>query len=388
MKDFEFHNPVRIFFGKDQLEKITTQISKKDKVLILYGSGSILKNGVYNQIKETLKDFDVVEFGGIESNPCYETAMKAVKLIREKNVDFLLAVGGGSVIDATKFIAAAVLYDGNDPWDILSKGETITKSMPLGVVLTLPATGTEMNMNSVMTRKTTQEKLSFSSPFSYPRFSFLLPEAAASLPLRQVANGIVDAFVHVIEQYLTYPVNAPLQDRFAESILLTLIEEGPKVYANPADYDAMANLMWCATMALNGLIQCGVPGDWSVHSIGHELTALHDIDHARTLAIVLPGLWTVLKDEKREKLLQYGERVWNITGGTEEERITRTINRTVEFFESLDIKTRLSDYGVNQDTIDKIVRRLENRGMISFGDRQLITPVVVRKVLEHQLRVI
>lgn len=388
MKDFEFHNPVRIFFGKDQLEKITTQISKKDKVLILYGSGSILKNGVYNQIKETLKDFDVVEFGGIESNPCYETAMKAVKLIREKNVDFLLAVGGGSVIDATKFIAAAVLYDGNDPWDILSKGETITKSMPLGVVLTLPATGTEMNMNSVMTRKTTQEKLSFSSPFSYPRFSFLLPEAAASLPLRQVANGIVDAFVHVIEQYLTYPVNAPLQDRFAESILLTLIEEGPKVYANPADYDAMANLMWCATMALNGLIQCGVPGDWSVHSIGHELTALHDIDHARTLAIVLPGLWTVLKDEKREKLLQYGERVWKITGGTEEERITRTINRTVEFFESLDIKTRLSDYGVNQDTIDKIVRRLENRGMISFGDRQLITPVVVRKVLEHQLRVI
>jgi len=357
-------------------------------VLILYGSGSILKNGVYNQIKETLKDFDVVEFGGIESNPCYETAMKAVKLIREKNVDFLLAVGGGSVIDATKFIAAAVLYDGNDPRDILSKGETITKSMPLGVVLTLPATGTEMNMNSVMTRKTTQEKLSFSSPFSYPRFSFLLPEAAASLPLRQVANGIVDAFVHVIEQYLTYPVNAPLQDRFAESILLTLIEEGPKVYANPADYDAMANLMWCATMALNGLIQCGVPGDWSVHTIGHELTALHDIDHARTLAIVLPGLWTVLKDEKREKLLQYGERVWNITGGTEEERITRTINRTVEFFESLDIKTRLSDYGVNQDTIDKIVRRLENRGMISFGDRQLITPVVVRKVLEHQLRVI
>jgi NADP-dependent alcohol dehydrogenase len=388
MKDFEFHNPVRIFFGKDQLGKITTQISRKDKVLILYGSGSILKNGVYNQIKEALKDFDVVEFGGIESNPCYETAMKAVKLIREKNVDFLLAVGGGSVIDATKFIAAAVLYDGNDPWDILSKGETITKSMPLGVVLTLPATGTEMNMNSVMTRKTTQEKLSFSSPFSYPRFSFLLPEAAASLPLRQVANGIVDAFVHVIEQYLTYPVNAPLQDRFAESILLTLIEEGPKVYANPADYDAMANLMWCATMALNGLIQCGVPGDWSVHSIGHELTALHDIDHARTLAIVLPGLWTVLKEEKREKLLQYGERVWKITGGTEDERITKSIDKTVEFFESLGIKTRLSDYGVKHGTIDKIVRRLENRGMISFGDRQLITPVVVRKVLEHQLRVI
>jgi len=256
----------------------------------------------------------------------------------------------------------------------------------LGVVLTLPATGTEMNKNSVMTRKSTQEKLAFSSPFSYPRFSFLLPEAAASLPKRQVANGVVDAFVHVIEQYLTYPVNAPLQDRLAESILVTLIEEGPKVYANPADYDAMANLMWCAAMALNGLIQCGVPGDWSVHTIGHELTALHDIDHARTLAIVLPGLWTVLNEEKREKLLQYGERVWNITAGSEDERITKSIQKTVEFFESLGIKTRLSDYGVKQDTINKIVQRLENRGMISFGDRQLITPVVVRKVLEHQLK--
>jgi NADP-dependent alcohol dehydrogenase len=385
MKDFEFHNPVRIFFGKDQLNKISSQIKKENKVMILFGGGSILKNGVYNQVKEALKDFDIVEFGGIEPNPCYETAIKAVKLIREKNVDFLLAVGGGSVIDATKFIAAAVLYKGDDPWDILSKGGTITKSMPLGVVLTLPATGTEMNMNSVMTRKSTQEKLSFSSPFSYPRFSFLLPEAAGSLPKRQVANGVVDAFVHVIEQYLTYPVNAPLQDRFAESILVTLIEEGPKVYANPADYDAMANLMWCATMALNGLIQCGVPGDWSVHAIGHELTALHDIDHARTLAIVLPGLWSVLKKDKRGKLLQYGERVFNITGGSEDERILKAIDRTVEFFESLDVKTRLSDYGVKQETINKIVQRLEKRGMVAFGDRQLVTPVVVKKVLEHQL---
>jgi NADP-dependent alcohol dehydrogenase len=385
MQNFEFHNPVKIFFGKDQLEKLPSQISKGNKVLILYGGGSIFKNGIYKQIMDALKDIEVIEFGGIEPNPCYETAMRAVKLIKDQNVDFLLAVGGGSVIDATKFIAAAVLYVGNDPWDILSKGETVINSMPLGVVLTLPATGTEMNKNSVMTRKSTQEKLAFSSPFSYPEFSFLLPDAAASLPRRQVANGIVDAFVHVIEQYLTYPVNAPLQDRFAESIMVTLIEEGPKVYANPADYEAMANLMWCATMALNGLIQCGVPGDWSVHSIGHELTALHDIDHARTLAIVLPGLWAVLKKEKKEKLIQYGERVWNITGGSEDERISGTIKKTVEFFESVGIKTRLSDYGVKQETVDKIVQRLEKRGMISFGDRQLVTPLVVRKILELQL---
>jgi NADP-dependent alcohol dehydrogenase len=257
--------------------------------------------------------------------------------------------------------------------------------MPLGVVLTLPATGTEMNTNSVISRKSTQEKLSFSSPFSYPRFSFLLPEAAGSLPPTQVANGIVDAFVHVIEQYLTYPVNAPLQDRFAESILITLIEEGPKVYANPADYGAMANLVWCATLALNGLIQCGVPGDWSVHSIGHELTALHEIDHARTLAIVLPGLWTVLKEEKREKLLQYAERVWNIRTGSDDEKITKAIKKTVEFFESLGIKTKLSDYGVKNDTIDKIVSRFEKRGWQAIGDRQLVTPEVIRKVLEVQL---
>ena len=388
MKDFEFHNPVRIFFGKGQLEKIPSQISKNDKVLILYGSGSIVKNGIYDKIMNALKDYKVSVFGGIEPNPGYETAMEAVKLIKEKKIDFLLAAGGGSVIDAAKFIAAAVLYDGKDPWDILSKGAEVKKSLPLGVVLTLPATGTEMNKNSVMTRNSTKEKLAFSSPFSYPRFSFLLPEAAASLPRRQVANGIVDAFVHVIEQYLTYPVNAPLQDRFAESILITLIEEGPKAYANPSDYEAMANLMWCATMALNGVIECGVPGDWSVHDIGHELTALHNIDHARTLAIVLPGLWSVLWKEKEEKLLQYGERIWKITGGSKDYRITKTIEKTVEFFESLDIKTRLNDYGVKQDTIDKIVMRLEKRGMTAFGDRQMVTPVVVRKILEHQLMVI
>ena len=385
MKSFEFHNPVKIFFGKDQLGKLPSQIPRRDKIMILYGSGSIFKNGVYDQVTSALKDFEVVEFGGIEPNPCYETAMKAVELIKKKKIDFLLAVGGGSVIDATKFIAAAIFFKGADPWDILSKGVPVTKSMPLGVVLTLPATGTEMNKNSVMTRKSTQEKLPFCTPYSYPKFSFLLPDAAGSLPQRQVANGVVDAFVHVIEQYLTYTVNAPLQDRFSESILITLIQEGPKAYANPIDYEAMANIMWCATMALNGLIECGVPGDWSVHTIGHELTALHNIDHARTLAIVLPGLWAVLKEEKKGKLLQYAERVWNITTGSEEEKIKNAIDKTVEFFESLGIKTRLIDYGVKQDSIDKIVNRLEKRGMTTFGDRELVTPAVVRKILENQL---
>ena len=385
MENFEFHNPVKIFFGKDQLAKLPGQISKNEKVMLLYGGGSIFKNGVYDQIKKALRGFDLTEFGGIEPNPAYETCMKAADLIKKKGITFLLAAGGGSVIDATKLISAAVMFGDGDPWDILSKRAEIKKAMPFGVVLTLPATGSEMNANSVITRYSILEKFSFSSPHSYPLFSFLLPDAAGFLPRRQVANGVVDAFVHVIEQYLTYPVNAPLQDRLAESILQTLTETGPKVYADPKDYEAMSNLMWCATMALNGLIACGVPGDWSVHSIGHELTALHNIDHARTLAVVLPGLWKVLKEEKKEKLLQYGKRVWNISDGTEEERLKKIIGKTEEFFQSLDIKTKLSDYGVKKDTIDTIVSRFENRGWLAIGDRKLITPAVIRKVLEVQL---
>ena len=385
MKDFEFHNPVKIFFGKDQIPRISTQIPLSAKIMLIYGGGSIFKNGVYDKVKMALKDFQITEFGGIEPNPTYETSMKAVEIIREKRIDFLLAAGGGSVVDAAKFIAAAALYENGDPWKILSENDPVKASIPFGVILTLPATGTEMNKNSVISRKSTVEKFAFSSPWSFPLFSVLTPEAAGTLPKNQVANGIVDAFVHVIEQYLTYPVNAPIQDRFAEAILITLIEEGPKAYANPADYEAMANLMWSATMALNGLIMCGVPGDWSVHSIGHELTALHGIDHARTLAIVLPGLWKTLREEKGQKLLQYGQRVWNITEGTEEERINAAITKTTEFFESLGIKTRLGDYGVTRDTIEKIVKRFEDRNWLDLGDRGLTTPEATRKALEFQL---
>ncbi len=385
MENFEFYNPVRIFFGKGQISKIATQIPAGSRVMLLYGGGSIFRNGVHEQVTEALKRFDVTEFGGIEPNPTYETCMKAVEMIKEKNIDFLLAAGGGSVIDAVKFIGAAAKYSFGDPWNILAKKGPVTGSLPFGTILTLPATGSEMNKNSVISRKSTTEKLAFSSPFSYPKFSVLLPDAAGTLPPNQVANGIVDAFVHVLEQYLTYPVNARIQDRFAEAILITLIEEGPKVYAHPDDYEAMSNLMWSATMALNGLISCGVPGDWSVHDIGHELTAFHGIDHARTLAIVQPGLWKALREEKKEKLLQYGERVWNIKEGTEDERIDATIGKTVNFFESLGISTRLSDYGVGMDTIDKIVSRFEERKNLALGDRGLTTLEVTRKALENQL---
>ncbi|HNY53335.1 MAG TPA: iron-containing alcohol dehydrogenase [Bacteroidales bacterium] len=385
MTDFEFYNPVKVFFGKEQFPKISTQIPAGSKVMFLYGGGSIMKNGVYDRVKAALERFEVTEFGGIEPNPLYETAMKAVEIAKEKNIDFLLAVGGGSVIDATKFIAAAIPYRFGDPWNILAKGMPVVSAVPLGVVLTLPATGSEMNKNAVISRKSTDEKRSFASPLVFPKFSFLLPDAAGTLPKRQVANGIVDAFVHVTEQYLTYPVNAPIQDRFAEAILVTLIEQAPAVYENPADYEAMSNLMWSATMALNGLIQCGVPGDWSVHSIGHELTALHGIDHARTLAIVLPGLWKTLLEEKKGKLVQFAERVWKITEGSDDERALKAIDKTVEFFESLGVPTRLSAYNVKADTIDKIVSRFEDRKWLELGDRGLTTPETTRKALTLQL---
>ncbi|MDX9930336.1 MAG: iron-containing alcohol dehydrogenase [Bacteroidales bacterium] len=385
MKDFEFYNPVRILFGKDKLPKMAELIPAGKKIILIYGGGSIKRNGVYDRVMATLAGRKVTEFGGIEPNPSYETCMKAVEKIKAEKAEYIVAAGGGSVIDAAKFIAAAAVYTGGDPWDILSKEAPVTAALPLATVLTLPATGTEMNKNAVISRKSTVEKLAFISPFVFPQFSVLLPDAAASLPKHQVANGIVDAFIHTTEQYLNYPVNAPIQDRFAEAVLKTLVEEGPKVYANPADYETMSNLYWSATMALNGLLSCGVPGDWSVHDIGHELTALHNIDHACTLAIVLPGILTVLKEEKKGKLIQYGERVWNITGGTEDERADRAIALTEKFFRSLGVKTRLGEYGVGADTIGKVVDRLEKRNWIAFGDRKLVTPDIVRRVLESRL---
>jgi len=350
---------------------------------MIYGGGSIFKNGVHSAIKEALKSYSVLEFSGIEPNPRYETAMKAVEMIKAEKIDFLLAVGGGSVIDATKFIAAASLFNDGDPWDILSKHKPVKAAVPFGAVLTLPATGSEMNAGSVITREATHEKLSFMSPFSFPSFSFLLPDAAASLPQRQVANGIADAFMHVMEQYMTYPANAPLQDRFAESILLTLKEEGPKAYANPADYEAMSNLMWSATMALNGLISCGVPQDWATHMIGHELTAQFGIDHARTLAIIAPNLYKYNFESKKAKLAQYGERVWGITSGTPDEKAQAAIEKTIGFFHSLGIVTKLSEYTENyKGTAENISKRFTERGWFGLGENHNLKPSDVEKIVE------
>jgi NADP-dependent alcohol dehydrogenase len=386
MNNFDYKNPVKIIFGKGTIPKVAGEIPKNSKVLMVYGGGSIKRNGVYDQVTNALKNFELFEFSGIEANPRYETCMEAIKVVKENNIDFLLAVGGGSVLDATKFISAGALYEGKDPWDFFTKRFIVEPkaAVPLGSVLTLPATGSEMNWTTVISRVSTQEKLAFGHPLVSPKFSILDPECVFSLPDRQVANGVVDAYAHVLEQYLTYPVNSPLQDRFAEGILLTLIEEGPKVLANRTDYDAAANFMWSATMALNGLIALGVPTDWATHMIGHELTAFHGIDHARTLAIIFPGMMHVKRENKTDKILQYGERIWGINEGTNDERIDKTIAKTVEFFESLGVPCTLPEYDVPAETIGKIKERFRQRNS-KLGEKQDIDYKEVEAILENRL---
>lgn len=380
MDNFVFHNPVKVLFGRGQIANIGGEIPTTARVLLTYGGGSIKTNGVYDQVKKALANHSVMEYGGIEPNPRLETLMPAVELARSRRLDFLLAVGGGSVLDGTKFIAAAIPFQG-EPWDIVAKGVPLTTAVPLGAVLTLPATGSEMNTFAVITKWATREKLAFGSPLLYPRFSVLDPETTFSLPPRQIGNGIVDAFTHTMEQYLTFPADAPLQDRMAEAILRTLIEEGPKTLAHPRDYNARANIMWCATMALNGVIAAGVPQDWATHLIGHELTALHDLDHARTLAVVLPSLLSVKRQTKRAKLLQYGERVWQVLQGTEQERIDQAIQKTRDFFESVGVPTRLSAYGIGRETATVVARRFKARGKTDMGEGKDIGPDVVEEIL-------
>ncbi len=385
MLNFDFYNPTKILFGKGRIADLDREVPAAARVLILYGGGSVKGNGVLDEVRTALGERHVQEFPGIEPNPSFETLMRAVGLVRAEKLDFLLAVGGGSVIDGTKFVAAAVDFDG-DPWNILEKrGKNITHALPFGSVLTLPATGSEMNSAGVVTRKSLQAKVPFSSRLVFPQFSILDPVKTFTLPVRQIGNGVVDAFAHVMEQYMTYPVNAPIQDRFAEGILRTLIEEGPKALAAPEDYDARANIMWCATLALNGLIGAGVPQDWATHMVGHELTALYGLDHAQTLASVMPGMLRIRKESKRAKLLQYAARVWDLTDGDEDARVDAAIEKTQGFFEQMGVKTRLGDYALGADSIDAVIKQLESHRMVTLGERRDVTLEVSRKVLELSL---
>ena len=383
MNNFSLNTPTKILFGKGQIANLGKEIPASARILITYGGGSIKKNGVLEQVRKALEGRPVFEFGGIEPNPTYETLMKAVEVVKAEKIDFLLAVGGGSVADGTKFIGVAATYTAGDPWDILlTRGAKVTGGVPLAAVLTLPATGSESNNGAVISRAATGDKLAFFSAFSYPTFAVLDPVTTYTLPPRQIANGVVDAFVHTVEQYLTYPVEGRVQDRFSEGLLLTLIEEGPRALTEPENYDVRANVMWSATLALNGLIGAGVPQDWATHMIGHELTAMHGLDHAQTLAIVLPSVLEYKREQKRAKLLQYAERVWNLRDGSEDERIAAAIQATRDFFEKMGNPTRLSAYGIDGSTIPALVEKLKEHGCTALGEHQDITLADSQRILE------
>lgn len=385
MFNFNFYNPTTILFGKDQIKKIDQLVPADAKVLITYGGGSAKRNGVIDRVKAALGNREVLEFAGIEPNPHYETLMKAVEVVRAEGITFLMAVGGGSVIDGTKFISLASFYP-KEATDLLYYGfrditpDVVPQVLPIGTVLTLPATGSEMNNGAVISYG--DGKFPVMSQRVFPQFSVLEPEITFTLPTTQVANGIADAFVHTVEQYITFPVDARVQDRWAEGILQTLIEVGKTNIDEPTNYDARANMVWAATMALNGIIGVGVPQDWATHMIGHELTAKFGIDHGKTLSIVYPSLLEVVKEQKFAKLLQYAERVWGITEGTDAEKVDAAIAKTRDFFESLGIKTRLSDYGVEASGINDIVAQLEAHGMLKLSETGAITPDVARTILE------
>ena len=385
MLNFNFLNPTHIYFGEGQIEALSKEIPLNARVLLVYGGGSIKSNGVYQQVIDTLKGYTLFEFSGVEPNPTYDTLMKAQEIIKTENIDYLLAVGGGSVVDGAKFIAAAALYEGDDPWDILAKQRAVKSALPIGAVLTLPATGSESNGNSVVTRD--GNKLPFSSALVRPLFAVLDPNVTLSLSDRQIGNGVVDAFIHTIEQYLTYSVNGKVQDRFSEGLLQTLIEEGPKALlpATKDDLDVRANIMWSATMALNGLIGAGVPQDWSTHMIGHELTGAFGIDHARTLSIVLPAVLKVRKEQKREKLLQYATRVWQINEGDDDTRIDQAIHLTEEFFKQMQVPTRLSHVDLGESDIELLIERLKLHGMTALGEQGDITLAISREILTQAL---
>jgi len=394
MRNFSFHNPTKLIFGKNTISELANEIPQNAKVLLTYGGGSIKKNGVYEAAKKALGGRAVFEFGGIEPNPRYETLVKTLDIIKKEGVDFLLSVGGGSVLDGTKFIALAAKYNGSDPWDFMcGKAASPGEALPLASVLTLPATGSESNANFVISRNSTQEKLGGWSPLAYPKFSILDPETTYTLPAKQTANGIVDTFVHTMEQYLTYPEYAPLQDRWAESILTTLTELGDKGITEPKNYDVRATLMWTATMALNGIISRGVPEDWATHGIGHELTAFYGLDHGQSLAVVMPGLWRNQFEKKKAKLAQYGHRVWGVFSkkpGQEgrDDIAVLAIEKTEEFFESLGVPTKLAGYGVDAaEAAEKISKRFADRGLTSekgLGENGCIGPKEIKAILESR----
>ena len=382
MLNFTFHNPTKVIFGRGAIGKIAEEIPRGARVLIIYGGGSAKRNGTLAEVETALAGYELTEFGGIEPNPEFETILRGRDLARDKKIDFLVAVGGGSVIDGTKFMAAAIPFTDDPALLLENRGQAIKESLPLGAVVTLPASGSEMNERAIISRKAVQIKLAIMNPFLFPRFTVLDPTKTYTLPARQIGNGVVDTFVHVLEQYLTLPVDAKAQDRFAEGLLLTLIEEGPKALVQPENYDVRANLMWCATLGLNGLIGAGVPQDWAAHRAGYEITVLYGLDHAQTLAVLVPPMLKVRAEGKKQKLLQYATRVWDINSGDEDYRIAAAIAKTSSFFESMGLPVCLSGYDIANFDIERVIDQLRAHGLVNMGESGDVTPEMMRRILE------
>ncbi len=367
MKDFVFHNPTKLIFGRNAMAQIRPNIEPFGrKVLLTYGRGSIKRNKIYDKVMRQIKGLKVKEFGGIEPNPRVETLRQALDQYRSFNPDIILAVGGGSVIDGSKLLASSFHY-GGDPWDFLIKDVEPKKYVPFGVVLTLSATGSEMNCGAVITRWETNEKKVFVKDGIYPKFSILDPQNTFSVPKDQTAYGIVDAFSHVLEQYLHTTTDVPLQDRFSEAILLTLIENAPLVLKNPRNYNARANIMLSATMALNNLISIGTDEDWACHGIEHEFSAFYDIPHGAGLAIITPRWMNVIKNQKKKKFTQYGERIWGLKG-TDKSIVNGASDKTYDFFKSLRVKMSLKEWKISTEHFEIMTKRLVKR---KIGEKAL-----------------
>jgi NADP-dependent alcohol dehydrogenase len=381
MLNFIFQNPTKVIFGRDAISRISGEVPRDARVMVVCGAQSARKYGVLDEVLAALAGFDITEFGGIGPNPEYDTLACGITLAREKKIGFLLAIGGGSVIDGTKFMAAAIPFSG-EPYLLLeNKGDAIRRALPLGAVLTLSASGSEMNNRAIISRRAVNWKRAIMNDFLFPRFAVLDPTKTFTLPPVEIGNGVVDTFVHVLEQYLTYPVQGKVQDRLAEGLLLSLIEEGPKALAEPENYDVRANLMWASTLALNGLIGAGVPQDWAAHRAGYELTVLYGLAHAQTLAVLVPAMLKVRSAGKKQKLLQYGERVWGVSSGTEASRINAAIDRTRVFFETMGLPTRLEDYGIKKVDADRVVELLAEHGLTQMGESGDVTPDTIREIL-------
>ena len=382
IKNFTLQTPTKIIFGRGAIGAIKREIPDDKRIMLVYGCNSLKSNGVYEKIKALLGSRIICEFSGIGPDPEYEILLEAIELANKNKVDYLLAAGGGSVIDAAKFIAMAAMYDG-EPWNIAETfGACVKAALPIATIVTLPASGSEVNRDAVISRDSKKAKLPMGNLCIYPQFSVLDPELTFTLPIEQTANGILDIFVHVLEQYLTIPANGKLQDRFAEGILRTLIEEAPVVLKEPDNYEARSNIMLSAAMAMNGFLRAGVPMDWASHMISHEITSLIGIPHARALAVVIPPYLSYCKEAKKEKLLQYGKRVWDIYDSPEDKCVELVLKKTTEFFEMLGFKTSLKDYGINNKDIEKIVKQLASHKMVKLGENRSITPEVVRIILE------